>query len=179
MQKANKVFIAKSLDGFIAGKNGELDWLDMVPNPDQLGLGYFEFMDSIDALLMGRNSFETVMGFDVEWPYQCPVFVWSSSLEAIPQAYSAKAELVSGSIEEVLATIHQKGYGRLYIDGGKTIQSFLQADLIDEMVITTIPILLGGGVPLFGELTERLEFTHVRSEVLLGELVQDCYRRKR
>lgn len=177
--KENKVFIARSLDGFIAGKNGEIDWLDMIPNPDGLDLGYYKFMAGIDALVMGRTSFETVCGFDMEWPYKVPVFVLSKTLNSIPKKYSDKVELVNGSIQEVLQTIHKKGFGRLYIDGGKTVQSFLKEDLIDELIITTIPILLGGGIPLFGELSKPLKFEHVESQVLLNEMVQNHYRRKR
>lgn len=179
MEKENKVFIARSLDGFIAGKNGEIDWLDMVPNPDGLDLGYYKFMEGIDALIMGRTSFETVCSFDIEWPYNVPVFVLSKTMNSIPEKFNGKAELVNGSIQEVLETIHKKGYGRLYIDGGVTIQSFLKEDLIDDLIITTIPIVLGGGIPLFGELPNSLEFEHVESHVLLNQLVQDHYKRKR
>lgn len=179
MEESNKVFIACSLDGYIAGKNGEIDWLDMIPNPEGLDLGYYKFMAGIDALIMGRASFETVLGFGGEWHYKCPVFVWSSTLNSIPEQYREKAELVTGSVQEILAVVHKKGYRRLYIDGGKTIQSFLKADLIDEMIITRIPILLGGGIPLFGGLTQRLEFDHLESQVLLDQLVQDHYKRKR
>ena len=179
MEKVNKVFIARSLDGYIAGKNGEIDWLDLIPNPDGLDLGYYGFMAGIDALIMGRSSFETVMGFGGEWHYKVPVFVWSSTLESIPDNYQDKAERVAGNVHEVLEAVHEKGFGRLYIDGGKTIQSFLKEDLIDEMIITSLPILLGEGIPLFGELSRRLEFEHVESQVLLGHLVQNHYKRKR
>ena len=179
MKKKNKVFIARSIDGYIARKNGDIDWLDRVPNPDGLKLGYDKFMEGIDALVMGRGSFETVCGFDIEWPYNVPVFVLSKTMTSIPEKIGNKAELVNGSIQEILAAIHQKGYGRLYIDGGVTIQSFLKEDLIDELIITTIPIVLGGGIPLFGELSKSLEFEHIESHVLLNQLVQDHYKRKR
>ena len=179
MKKKNKVFIARSIDGYIARKNGDIDWLDRVPNADGLKLGYDKFMEGIDALVMGRGSFETVCGFDIEWPYNVPVFVLSKTMTSIPEKIGNKAELVNGSIQEILAAIHQKGYGRLYIDGGVTIQSFLKEDLIDELIITTIPIVLGGGIPLFGELSKSLEFEHIESHVLLNQLVQDHYKRKR
>ncbi len=178
MKKENKVFIAASLDGYIAGKNGEIDWLDSVPNPEGIDMGYGKFIESVDALLMGRISFETVCNFDVEWPYTIPVYVLSRTLESIPEKYKNKVELVKGSLQEVLATIHQKGHHRLYIDGGNTIQNFLKEDLIDEMIITTFPIVLGGGFSLFGELPNRIQFEHVESQVFLNELVQDHYRRK-
>ena len=86
--------------------------------------------------------------------------------------------MVKGYPSEVIGAIHQKGYKNLYIDGGVTVQSFLKEDLIDEMIITVIPILLGGGTPLFGELTKPMEIEHVKTEVLLNAMVQNHYRRK-
>ena len=175
----NKVFIAKSLDGYIAGKNGEIDWLHSTPNPNNNDMGFVKFIDGIDAILMGRLTFELVCSFDVAWPYPRPVFVWSNTLQSIPEKFQDKAELVKGSTQEVLTTIHGKGHYQLYIDGGTTIQSFLKEDLIDELIITTIPILLGGGIPLFGDLQKPLNFEHVASNVFLDQLVQNHYRRTR
>ena len=176
---SNVVYIATSLDGYIADKNGGLDWLESVPNPDNLDFGYANFIDTIDALVMGRKTFETVCGFGGQWPYPKPVFVLSRTLTTVPEELQNKVEIVSGSLAEVIKRIRQKGYLELYIDGGVTIQSFLQEDLIDEMTITHIPILLGGGASLFGDLPEHMEFEHVSTEVLLGEMVQSRYRRKR
>lgn len=175
----NKVFIATSLDGYIADKDGGIDWLHSIPNPDQNDMGYVSFMNGIDALVMGRITFQTVCGFDVDWPYQKPVFVLSNTLTSVPDEYKDKVEVVNGALNEVLHTIHSKGYTNLYIDGGTTIQHFLQADLIDEMTITIIPCLLGGGVPLFSELSERLEFTCVQSKIYLDQIVQNVFKRKR
>jgi len=172
-------FIATSLDGYIADRNGCVDFLEMIPNPDQLDMGYVAFNEKIDALVMGRKSFETVCGFDVPWPYDKPVFVLSNTLREIPEEYSGKAFLVSGKIREVLDELEHRGFHRFYIDGGKTIQSFLKEDLIEEMIITVFPVLLGGGIPLFGELENRLEFDLVSSQVYLDQLVQLHYRRKR
>lgn len=179
MERSNIVFIAKSLDGYIAGPKGELDWLEAVPNPEHQDMGFSDFMARVDALVMGRNTFETVCSFDCDWPYTKPVFVLSSTLNEIPKDYSDKAVLVCGDLSEVISQIHGKGFKHLYIDGGATIQSFLKADLIDELIISTIPVLLGGGTPLFGELPQMMEFEHVRSEVFLNAITQDTYRRKR
>lgn len=179
MKSKNSVFIGASLDGYIADKNGGLEWLDMIPNPNGESLGYFEFTKDIDALVMGRTTFETVLGFDVEWPYTKPVFVLSNTLNEIPESYQGKAFLVKGPLTEVLEHIHQKGYRHLYIDGGTTIQNFLKEDLIDEIIITTIPILLGGGYPLFAELPKALEFELVESKVYLNQLSSSHYRRKK
>ena len=103
----------------------------------------------------------------------------SSTLEAIPARLESKASLVNGTISDVLKMIHMNGHTRLYIDGGFTIQSFLKEDLIDELIITTLPILLGGGIPLFGDLEKRMVFEHVGSQLFLDQLVTNHYRRKR
>ena len=179
MEKKNKVFIATSLDGYIADKNGNIEWLHSTPNPDNNDMGYGDFMLTIDALVMGRTTFETVCAFDMDWPYQKPVFVLSNSLKDVHRDYIGKAEIVKGSLKEILDKIHKKGYHSLYIDGGKTIQSFLKADLIDEMIITIIPYLLGGGVSLFGEHPDRLEFECVDTKIYLGQVVQNRFVRKR
>ena len=179
MEKKNKVFIATSLDVYIADKDGGIDWLHSIPNPDNIDMGYGAFISQIDALVMGRITFETVCGFDMDWPYQKPVFVLSNSLSVLPEAYKDKAEIVNGSLKEIIEKINNKGYDRLYIDGGKTIQSFLKEDLIDEMTITTIPYLLGGGVPLFTEFPERIDFECVASNLFLGKVVQNRFVRKR
>ena len=135
MNKRNSVFIATSLDGYIADKNGEIDWLHSIPNPDAIDMGYDAFTSRIDALVMGRTTFETVCGFDMDWPYQKPVFVLSNTLTELPKKCRDQAQLVKGTLKEVLETIHERGFHRLYIDGGTTIQGFLKEDLIDDMTI--------------------------------------------
>jgi dihydrofolate reductase len=175
---SNIVYIATSLDGYISDKDDGLDWLDSIPNPDNIDMGYGDLMNSVDAIVMGRKTFEVVCGFDGPWPYSKPVFVLSNSMSSLPEGYEGKAELVSGSLADVLATLHGRGHQDLYIDGGTTIQNFLKEDLIDEMIITVLPILLGGGSSLFGELSQPMEFEHVKTEVLLNAMVQCCYRRR-
>jgi len=179
MSKKNSVFIATSLDGYIADKNGGIDWLHSIPNPDNDDMGYVEFNNGIDALVMGRITFETVLGFDVEWPYDKPVFVLSNKLKEIPESHKGKAFLVKGSMTEILDQIHEKGLYRLYIDGGTTIRNFLKEDLIDEMVLTTIPILLGGGSSLFSELPNQLNFELIGTKTYLNQVTQNHYKRKK
>jgi len=176
MGQTNHVFIATSLDGYIADRDGGLDWLQSVPNPDGDDMGYVAFMGRIDALVMGRASFETVLGFGIEWPYTKPVYVLSSTLKEVPPELSGKVEIVNGALSEVLEQVHAAGHQRLYIDGGRTVQNFLQEGLIDDLIITTIPVLLGGGVRLFGELPESIQLELVSSETLLGQIVQRHYR---
>lgn len=179
MKKKNSVYIATSLDGYIADKNGGIEWLNSIAMPDNEDMGYGEFTNGIDALVMGRNTFETVLGFDVDWPYKKPVFVLSNSINEIPESHREKAHLVKGTLTEILEQIHKKGYSRLYIDGGITIQRFLKEDLIDEIIITIIPVVLGGGSQLFSELPGELAFELVESRVYLNQLVQNHFRRKR
>jgi dihydrofolate reductase len=176
---ANIVYIATSLDGFIADKHGGLDWLHAVPNPDGLDFGWSEFLAGIDAIVMGRTTFETVCSFDVDWPYPVPVFVLSNSLTEIPPSHADKAQLVSGDLASLVAMLNGRGFQQLYIDGGKTVQSFMAADLIDELIITRLPIVLGGGAPLFAELASAQNFEHLSTQVLLDAMVKSHYRRKR
>ena len=169
------VYIAQSLDGYIAGKHGELDWLNDIPNPDHSDFGFADFMNRVDALVMGRNTFEVVQTFDM-WPYTKPVYVISTTLNALPPAYAGKAKLLNLKPVQIVEKLKQDGLNNLYVDGGTLIQSFLAKNLIDELIITTIPVLLGGGIPLFGELSKSLALELVKSEVLVNSLVKNHYR---
>ena len=173
----NKVFIATSLDGFIADDKGAVDFLYKYPEPPGEDMGYYNFIASIDALLMGRKTFETVLGFGVEWPYTKPVYVWSSTIKSIPSNLIGKVHLVEGALSQVISQLHALNHFNLYIDGGKTIQSFLNEDLIDEMTITTIPILLGGGIPLFNCITTERTFRCVESKTFPHGVVQSVFQR--
>jgi len=175
---ANYVFVATTLDGFIADVDGGIDWLMEVPNPDKTDYGYAELMKNTDALVMGRSTFEKVLTFG-EWFYTKPVFVLSSSLTEVPENLIGKVEIVKGDIQDVVQNLNSQGYKNLYIDGGKLIQSFLKEDLIDELIINKIPILLGKGIPLFGEIDQRLKFKHTKTEVFNDSLVMSRYLRDR
>ncbi|WP_108649310.1 dihydrofolate reductase family protein [Dongshaea marina] len=175
----NFVYIATSLDGYIADRDGGLDWLHSIPNPEQSDFGWADFIAGIDAIVMGRNTFETVCGFAVPWPYSVPVFVLSHSLNSLPEEYRDRAQLISGSLCDVMTALKQQGFNKLYIDGGKTIQGFMRQDLIDELIVTQIPIVLGAGIPLYGELPTAQRYELVRSEVMLGAMVKNHYRRLR
>jgi dihydrofolate reductase len=179
MNSSNRVFIATSLDGFIADSTGGITFLDTFPEINQIDSGYAAFTADIDALVMGRNTLETVCGFDIPWPYEKPVFVLSRTLTELPEKARGKAELVKGNLPDILDSIHQRGYHKLYIDGGRTIQSFLEADLIDELTVTVVPVLLGSGIPLFGPLTRPLVFECKRSSLFLDKIVQNHFKRIR
>jgi dihydrofolate reductase len=188
---ANYVYIATSLDGFIATKDGGIEWLNEIPNPDngidllndipnpdQTDYGYSDFMENIDAIVMGRNTYEKILSFG-KWPYNKPVFVLSNSLTDVPDSLKDKVEIVKGEIKSIIQFLDKRGYHNLYVDGGKAIQSFLQEDMIDEMIITRLPILLGDGIPLFGESQKTLKFRHVETDVYNNHLVKSHYIRER
>ncbi|MGD1951528.1 MAG: dihydrofolate reductase family protein [Leptolyngbyaceae cyanobacterium] len=172
---ANYVYIATSLDGFIATPDGGVDWLDEIPNPEQSDFGYAEFMTRVDAIVMGRNTFEKVLTFGA-WPYEKPVFVLSNTLKQVPDNLVDTVEIVSyGDLKTLVKQLDKRGYHHLYVDGGRTVQSFLAEDLIDELIITRVPIVLGNGIPLFGSLTRALQFEHQKTEIFNNMLVKSAY----
>lgn len=175
----NKVFIATSIDGYIADSNGGVEWLHETPNPEGIDMGYAEFKAQIDAIVMGRNSFETILGFGIDWPYNKPVFILSSTLKEISPKLEGKVFLLNGPPLEIIDKIHEQGYRSLYIDGGKTISNFLEQDLIDEMIITTIPVVLGNGTRLFSSFQNKLHFKCVKTEIYLNCVVQNRFIRIR
>lgn len=174
----NIVYIATSIDGFIARKDGSFDWLTDLPNPENSDYGFSEFLERIDGIIMGRNTYETVEKFK-EWPYPKPVFVLTDTLKELPGTMSGKASIVRGELKTILESLNKQGFYSFYIDGGKTIQSFLKEDLIDEMTITRIPILLGSGIPLFNNTSPELWFEHVETRIHNNMLVKSKYLRKR
>lgn len=171
------MYVVTSLDGFIATKDGGIDWLSEIPNPKKSDYGFSAFMSGVDALVMGRNTFDKVVTLS-RWPYDRPVFVLSHTLKEIPEELVGKAEIIGGPIKKIVKHLRQRGYCHLYVDGGRVIQSFLEADAIDEMILTQVPILLGDGIPLFGQLSQRLAFRHKNTKVY-GNLVQSHYVRDR
>ena len=172
------VYIATSLDGFIATEEGGLDWLNAVANPNNDDYGWADFNSRIDAVLMGRKTFEVVLSFG-GWLYEKPVHVWSTMLESVPDRLAAKVTLHRGALADVLTDLEGRGVKQLYVDGGALIQSFLREDLIDEIIITRVPVLLGAGIPLFKETGSEKAFTHLKTEVLNDALVKTHYRRRR
>jgi dihydrofolate reductase len=175
---ANSVYIAVSLDGFIATKTGGLEWLMEFPNPEKSDFGYAGFMANIDAIVMGRKTFEKVLSFGA-WPYEKPLFVLSNTLKEVSGDLSGKAEIINGDPREIINTLKFRGFKNLYLDGGITIQNFLAEDLVDELIISRIPYLLGDGTPLFGSLEESMLFDHVETEVFDNGIVKSHYTRKR
>lgn len=167
------VFCATSLDGFIARSDGDVSWLGDPSDGDEDG-GFAGLMTSIDYLVMGRNTFEKVLDFGV-WPYTKPVVVLTSRELNVPKKLSEKVEAMSGSPTDVVAVLDKRGAKHLYVDGGKTIQTFLKAGLIQNIIITTVPILIGSGIPLFGMLDNDIQLRHIETRTLARGLVQSEY----
>ena len=171
------VFIATSLDGFIARPNGDLDWLTGAQSPStEQDYGYQEFMDTVDTIVVGRNTFELVLTFDT-WPYSGKrVVVLSSRPNAIPPHLANDAEWLSLPPRHLVERLETQGARHLYVDGGKTVQGFLKAGLVDELTITRVPVLIGSGVPLFGPLDRDVGLTHVATRQFENGFVQSKYR---
>lgn len=170
------VYIGTSLDGFIARKDGEIDWLVKFEKP--VRVDYAKFISKIDAVVMGRHTFEKVLTFPV-WPYKMKVFVLSATMKQLPEKLRGEATVLSMKPKDLLNYLSDEGFSNIYVDGGKVIQSFLKEDCIDEMIITKAPVLIGSGLPLFGDLDQDLPFKHVRTKVYSNGLVKSHYKRKR
>lgn len=178
METRQSVFIAASLDGFIARPDGDVEWLhdDYGENPTG-DYGYTEFFQTVDAIVMGRNSFEKVLSFGDKWYYGSKkVVVLSSGNLRIPGRLSDTVSAMSGTPYNIVTQLANEGFAHLYIDGGNTIQRFLEAGFIQEMTITTIPILLGKGIPLFGSLSDSIKLELLESESFSNGFVENRYR---
>ena len=167
------VYIATSLDRFIARKNGEIDWL--TGGESTADYGYAEFISKIDYVVMGRNTYEKVLTFG-GWPYENKVIILSSGSLTIPRELTPKVEALALSPAELIHELEQRQAQHIYLDGGVTIQRFLRQVLVDEMTITTIPILIGDGLPLFGPLDGDLNLELLQSESFENGFVQNKYR---
>lgn len=169
------VFIATSLDGFIARPDGDIDWL--LQRDDQSeDHGYLAFIADKDAIVMGRGSYEKVLTFDT-WFYDRPVVVLSQQLAGsqVPEALEGKVRFSNLTPSDLLAELASQGVRRVYVDGGQLVQSFLRDGLVADMVITTVPVLIGSGRPLFGALTQDIALKLVTSRCFPSGLVQSTY----
>lgn len=165
-------FVGVSVDGFMARRNGDLDFLSFGGEEPH---GYDEFIASIDTLVIGRGTFETVTGFP-EWPYgDKHVVVLSSRSLDLSAAPKHKVEQMSGEPAEIVAKLAARGAQHLYVDGGITIQRFLRAGLIQHLTITRVPVLIGDGIPLFGALPHDIRLRHIATQSYASGLVKTEY----
>jgi dihydrofolate reductase len=166
------VFVGTSLDGFIARPNGTFDFL---PPDGGEPHGYVEFIASVDTIVMGRNTFETVLTLG-PWPYESKrVVVLSSRPMDLSALGEGVAEQMGGPPEQIVAQLARSGAQHLYIDGGITIQQFLRAGLIQRITITRVPVLIGEGIPLFGSLPHDVQLRHITTRHYPSGLVTSEY----
>lgn len=166
------VFIGTSVDGFIARPNGEFDFL---PEGGGEPHGYDEFMASVDALVIGRKTFETVLAYPA-WPYgDKRVVVLSSRPVDVSAVRGGIVEQMAGSPTEIVSKLAASGVNHIYVDGGITIQRFLRAGLVQRLIITRVPVLIGDGIPLFGALPRDLQLRHIATQQYPSGLVKSEY----
>lgn len=173
------VYCGVSLDGFIARADGAIDWLEIETSEADGDMGWSGFLASVDHIVMGRATFEQFVGFGV-WPYESlRITVLSSTRATVPMEMREKAECSALAPTELLAKLAADGHKRVYIDGGKTVQSFMREDLIDELVVTTLPVLIGDGISLFGPIPADMAWQHVSTEAFVSGFVRSTWRRLR
>jgi dihydrofolate reductase len=170
------VYVGTSLDGFIARNDGDIDWLVSFANEEAIA-AYREFISRVDAIVIGRGTFEKVLGFP-SWPYEKDVFVLSNTIKQLPAHLHEKVTLLVKKPSELLTHLSQKGFSALYIDGARVIQSFLEDDLIDELTVSKVPVLIGSGIKLFSALEHDVHFDHIRTQVQTNGLVRSYYLKK-
>ena len=165
------VFVGVSVDGFLARPDGALDFLDAAGGEPH---GYEEFFATVDTLVIGRKTYETVLGFP-EWPYGEKRVVVLSRRPLAPSR-AGRVQRESGEPVEIVGRLEASGARHVYLDGGETIQGFLRAGLVDRLVVSRVPVLIGQGIPLFGGLAHDISLRHVATRTYPGGLVQSEYR---
>jgi dihydrofolate reductase len=170
-------YYAASLDGYIARPDGSIDWLNEANAivPDGEDCGFQAFMDRVDTMVMGRKTFEQVLTFG-QWPYgKTPVVVMSSNPLSIPATVPDVVTHSSETPQALCDRLSSAGIEQLYVDGGATIRGFIAAGLLDEITVTTVPVVLGGGISPFGALEKDLKLVQLRAEVFEFGFVQTVY----
>jgi dihydrofolate reductase len=170
------VYIATSLDGYIARTDGGLDWLEHDSGGDDYG--FAAFMSSVDTIVMGRSTFEQVLTFG-QWAYGERRFVVMSRTKKtfdVPEVVTAQIEVSSLTPRDLVHSLESRGASHVYVDGGRIIQAFVADGLIDEIIITRVPVLLGSGIPLFGALEADVPLQHVTTKAFPSGMVQSSYR---
>ena len=178
------VYIATSADGYIATPKGDVDWLhtaanskaDMSENPD---MGFKDFIGSVDCMIMGRKSMEIISSFNLapeQWPYgSTKIYVLSSSIKEPPENLNGKVEIYSGEVTGLINQLENKGFKHAYVDGGATITSFINLQLINEMIITKAPVILGEGIPLFGKINKKIKLVNSEAVAFPNDFIQVKY----
>jgi dihydrofolate reductase len=178
------VYIATSVDGYIATIDDRVDWLNTAGNPiadmgDNADMGFNDFIGSVDCMITGRKCMEVISDMNIaaeDWPYSnIRIVVLSRTVNVAPENLQGKVEMYSGEIPRLIEALETEGFKHAYIDGGTTITSFLNLKLINEMIITKAPILLGDGIPLFGKIDHYLNLENAVSQAFPNDFVQTKY----
>jgi len=178
------VYIATSADGYIATLDGGVDWLYTAGNPEAdmsntPDMGFNDFIASVDCMIMGRKCMDVISSFNLtpeQWPYgETKIYVLSNSTKEPPENLRGKVEIYSGDIIKLINQLDIGGYKHAYIDGGTTITAFINLQLINEMTITKAPIILGKGLPLFGELSKRVKLINSEATVFPNDFIQEKF----
>lgn len=168
------VFCGVSLDGFLARPDGRLDFLDSAGH-DPADTSFDEFLQTVDVLVMGRGTWDVFQGFG-QWPYgDRRIVVLTHRPLALAPMFEGKVETMQGTPKQVMDRLAARGLTRLYLDGGQVIQQFLRAGLVDRLVVTTVPVLIGQGLPLFGALDKDVRLKLVGVRAMSTGLVQSTY----
>jgi len=176
------VFIAASMDGFIARTDGSVDWLHTAGKPDvdlgdEADMGMRDYMASVDCMIMGRKCMDMIDSMNLspeQWPYgDTRIIVLSNTLKEPPSGMRGKVEMYSGNILALIQRLEGEGYKHAYIDGGATIQAFINHGLINEITITRIPVLLGEGKPLFGKTDRAIKLHNCSARAFANDFIQE------
>jgi dihydrofolate reductase len=169
-------FIATSLDGYIARPDHRIDWLEDTSSDATEDYGYENFVKTVSTVVMGRKTFQKIMTFP-EWPFQSQrVIVLSSTMKSVPDSMADQIQLYDGTSEELVNLLDAEGDSHIYVDGSRAIQSFIAAGLLTDITLTTVPLLIGEGIPLFGgPLPKDVRLTHVATRAYQNGFVQTHY----
>lgn len=178
------VFIATSVDGFIAKNDHSIEWLHSAGNQNvdmsaHGDMGMSAYMSTVDCMIMGRKCMEVISSFNLtpeQWPYgNIKIYALSNTIKEAPENLKGKVEMYSGDLIELISKLEESGYKHAYIDGGTTIQAFLNLKLINEMTITRAPVLLGEGIPLFGKTFSDIRLTQAKAVAYPNDFIQVKY----
>ena len=174
------VYIATSVDGYIAKKDNSLDWLHSAGKQGvDVDTGWDDFIRSVDCLIMGRTTMEVIAAMNLtpeQWPYgNLRIMVLSNSLKQPPESLKDKVEICSGEIPALMSRLELEGYRHAYVDGGATIRSFINLGLINRLILTKAPVLVGEGIPLFGKLKRDIRLENATVTAFANDFIQETY----
>src|SRR5512133_31356 len=171
-----QLFIATTIDGFIARENGSLDWLFELPN--HTDHGYNDFIKGIDIIIMGRKTYDEVLGLDFEWPYSdCKCYVVTKNADY--KVSTINTFVLDNLRKDTIEGLRRQSSANIWVvGGGEVITQFLNHEEIDEMILSIIPIMLGKGIRLFPGEPKETKFELIHSESFDTGVVNLCYRRK-